>query len=852
MKKTFLRFFSLLTVCLMCFSCSSDEFEFKTTPDDCVSIQVQFPSEEVKTRAASSNLPTKLNCYIYNTQSNSQMIINCDSLLTGSAKAGTLNVPLYKDSTYNVVFFAKKPECSSNYIVQKQTITTGNDENTECFYAIIKDVSKNKGLSYSTVLKRPFAQLNIYPNDVEKYRQLTEDNFYQSLDIQIDGSYSSINVIDGSVTGAPVSLIISQNKKEYDRDTWLDNGLPLFSAYLLVDQRKEIDVKMSQTVYEGANLQMYEYQFNSIPVQRNYKTNIYTKLLTDTNSFRVEINPEYYGSNLDDKNPQETTYDFDLVVKSNWKNLACNSNITINLKDGSPARIIDLSSFVASNNTLKFSFDDLGIDRDKVYNYYFCKDFVSDPSFITQANYIPKVSNMSNTFYNCKYLTDVSCFSNEGEWGLTNVNNMFFGCKGLTSLDTSNFNVAGVKDFSGMFAWCDNLINLDVSAFNTTQATNMANMFDNCISLENLDVSKFDTSGVTDMSNMFRRCLDLKSLDVSNFDTSRVTDMSGMFHLCSKLPNINVASFNTSNVLNFSNMFASCAKINSIDVSNFDTRKATNMMGMFSSCTNLSTIEVSDFKTQNVQNMAYMFHGCRNLKSIDVSGFNTSKVEYMQNMFSVCDKIGNIDVSHFDTANVKNMSAMFESCKSLTEINVSNFNTGKVTDMSFMFEYCSNVNSLDVSNFDTRSVTDMHWMFYECCNLKTLDVSNFNTSRVTNLQGMFRKCSSLNSLDVSNFDTSKVTDMGFMFSGSSNLLNLDLSSFNTNNVVSMKEMFDCCNGLLTLDVHSFNTSKVTDFSYMFRNCESLILLDLSSFDVKGNANCEGMFIGCNAEIIRNF
>ena len=266
----------------------------------------------------------------------------------------------------------------------------------------------------------------------------------------------------------------------------------------------------------------------------------------------------------------------------------------------------------------------------------------------------------------------------------------------------------------------------------------------------------------------------------------------------------------------------------------------------FSQCANLKYVsgDATENTFANVTSMSRMFYNCRLLASLDLSNFNTSNVNNMYGMFYGCSSLTNLDLNNFNTINVTDMAYMFWACSSLTSLDLSNFDTSNVTDMCCMFVYCSDLTSLDVSNFNTNNVTDMAYMFFDCSSLTSLDVSNFNTSNVIDMDAMFYGCSSLTNLELSNFNTSNVTDMAYMFWACSSLTSLDLSNFDTSNVTDMESMFDDCISLTNLNLSNFNTENVTNMREMFDDCTSLISLDVSNFNTENVTNMREMFDDC--------
>ena len=232
----------------------------------------------------------------------------------------TVNLTLTTGNTYSVIFWAAAPsttEKPSPYTVDfaNKTMTVdytnavSNDESRDAFYKY-ETFTVNGAEAKTIELKRPFAQLNIGTNDyvastsagyTPTHSAVTVKNIYETLDLvegEVDDEveatfgYASIPVANDGVFPVTGYEYLAMN-------------------YLLVDAEKEtVEVTFS---YKDANNNEKTRTVGSVPVQRNYRTNIYGQLLTSDVDINVTIDPEYDNSYLveawDGKTLTEPAYD---------------------------------------------------------------------------------------------------------------------------------------------------------------------------------------------------------------------------------------------------------------------------------------------------------------------------------------------------------------------------------------------------------------------------------------------------------------------------------------------------------------------------------------------------------------
>lgn len=180
----------------------------------------------------------------------------------------------------------------------------GNDDQRDAFfYSSPEDVTVTGPADYTLDLKRPFGQLNIITTD---YGLIPEDH-NGLLPAKVQLTYKNIptgiNLLtgellttdtDGSVTTQEVAgtaVDIAGPAVEGN-----DDAKQLSFDYILAPatgQHVINELKMSFLKSDRSATGITDYTFKSLPVQRNYRTNVSGALLTDRAGLSIEVKPDF-------------------------------------------------------------------------------------------------------------------------------------------------------------------------------------------------------------------------------------------------------------------------------------------------------------------------------------------------------------------------------------------------------------------------------------------------------------------------------------------------------------------------------------------------------------------------------
>lgn len=277
-------------------ACSSDLPE-QAGKDGNVTIALSLPSN-LATRAFGDGLEaTSLSYAIYDATTKT-LVASGDDAATFSNLKATLQVSLVNGRTYDFVFWADNG-ASSPY-----TFVAANNEDdvkvdmsfseagNEALDAFCGSVSKKiEGpTTVSATLTRPFAQINLGTDDLNSKAVETAygSNFTASVQTS---SFTSMNPLTGAVIGELQTVNFTAVAAPAG-ETFPVAGYDYLSMiYVLADPDQDV-IDVNYTIYNNG-VQMMELPVSNVPVQRNYRTNIYGSVLTSPASLMIEINPDF-------------------------------------------------------------------------------------------------------------------------------------------------------------------------------------------------------------------------------------------------------------------------------------------------------------------------------------------------------------------------------------------------------------------------------------------------------------------------------------------------------------------------------------------------------------------------------
>ena len=263
-----------------------------------VSFQVETP--EIATRAYSDGMSATVLQYAVYDEAGKEIsdLTVTDAVINGKT---TVELKLTTGHTYSMIFWAAAPEAPYTVDLTAKTMTVdyteavSNDENRDAFYKYVEPFVVTGTMSKTVELKRPFAQLNIGTND---YAASEAAGYAPAESYVTVPVYSTLDLVEGEVSGQ--TTVTYEYAAIPEGETFPVAGYDYVAMnYLLVPSDKEV-VEVEFGVKDDAEVEKTR-TVGSVPVQRNYRTNIYGTLLTSGVIINVEILPDYDGEDNDYK-----------------------------------------------------------------------------------------------------------------------------------------------------------------------------------------------------------------------------------------------------------------------------------------------------------------------------------------------------------------------------------------------------------------------------------------------------------------------------------------------------------------------------------------------------------------------
>ena len=302
MKRYLLSTFTIAAAALLVTSCN-DEMDngLKTGDEGTVTFTAQLPSE-MGTRAFADGLTAKhLQYAVYEAgQSTPLKVFGDETTVVGEAEMNnlkqTVSLKLTSGKSYDVIFWAADNSAKKPYTFDpltqtvKITYTNVYSNNDICDAFFKKEtitVSGNQNVDVK--LTRPFAQVNIGTDDFDA-ATIAGLNLTQT---QVKATAGDIlNLATGKMEGTEATRTFKMKAIP----TADDGAFPVAGyKYLLMAYIPISDTKETVDMTFGYNGKSTFRSFTNVPLQRNYRTNIYGSLLTNSVDFNVVIEPAFSG-----------------------------------------------------------------------------------------------------------------------------------------------------------------------------------------------------------------------------------------------------------------------------------------------------------------------------------------------------------------------------------------------------------------------------------------------------------------------------------------------------------------------------------------------------------------------------
>lgn len=358
MKKVLFSTVAMSALMLMATSCADDQTsDLKAGAESTVTITAQLPGDMGTRAFADGTKATELHYAVYEKGTTTRLAVckkadgtkgQLEGTATMTGLQTTISLQLTTGKEYDFVFWADAPgDNVYTFNSKNQTVTVNyanaenNTDNLDAFFGQKKALKVSGNMSISQELRRPFAQINIGTDDFDAAAAAGYTVSESTIGV---ATYNTLNLLSGEVSDPVTATFVkkpiptedskfSVNSKDYKY---------LSMSYVLVPKDKEtVDIAFDYTLTNRT--------FTNVPVQRNYRTNIYGSLLTNTADFNVVIAPGF----------NDPDYNHNVITASTQTELATAAqtpNAVIKLKENTtytlPASVAEGVTFSGDETTV--------------------------------------------------------------------------------------------------------------------------------------------------------------------------------------------------------------------------------------------------------------------------------------------------------------------------------------------------------------------------------------------------------------------------------------------------------------------------------------------------------------------
>lgn len=346
---------AVLATMLTSISCSQEEVAGGQAGDESVvTFTAQLPGSPQSKAIGDGMTATTLSYAVY-AQGTTTPLITSEDEVTFTNGQATISLRLASGRSYDLLFWADAygaEDSDAPYTVDfdTQTLTIdydaaktlSNDENRDAFFGTTT-IEVKGAVSGEVTLKRPFAQLNIGTDDMKDAANTGLNTSALRTSVTVKNVYKNLNLMNGEV-GEDATVTFGENDIPEGQFTANGNTYDYLALnYLLVGTDKGV-VDCEFTYTDGAT--NGSKTISNVPVQRNYRTNIFGSILTGAVDLEITIDPDFETT--------EHNYEELLLAAQNGGSVTLTEDVTITealtIANGVTVTI-DLNSHDIINNT---------------------------------------------------------------------------------------------------------------------------------------------------------------------------------------------------------------------------------------------------------------------------------------------------------------------------------------------------------------------------------------------------------------------------------------------------------------------------------------------------------------------
>ena len=293
MKKYFLSLVAIAAAMLFATSCQESLVEPQL--GGTTTFTVQVPDQMGTKAIGEASSVNKLYVQVYPSDVTKNLVFQTTADVVDGLADVELN--LIQDQSYDIIFWAQNGNAYTTADLRSIPMDKKyhNDDEGAAFYAYMNNFTPN-GVSNQVTLTRPFAQLNLGTTAESLETNAGEVTLSRSY-IKVGKVATSFNTVLGQGEGEQ-TVLFELKAVPTETLTVKVNGVDVSYKYISMDylavssdKKAVVDIEALIETTKG-NI---SHEFTSVPVQKNYRTNIIGNLISSTTDFIVEVNDNWAG-----------------------------------------------------------------------------------------------------------------------------------------------------------------------------------------------------------------------------------------------------------------------------------------------------------------------------------------------------------------------------------------------------------------------------------------------------------------------------------------------------------------------------------------------------------------------------
>ncbi len=340
--------------------CTADELLSSLKGEETLTVTVNLP-EDITTRAFSDGLTATCLTYgVYSVdgEENLTLVSSVERLNCFAKRTATVDITLVKEQQYKIVFWADAGDlCPYTIDLENKTVTMdyateqtieGNNERRDAFYCCLDVADVTSVEEVSVTLTRPLAQLNFGTNDLQA--EIIRDNAPASeiaFTVKVPAGLPTVFHLDtqeaDEATEGEVEFVytgVPANSFPVSGYQYVMMNYVLCGASTDEPQQTMSNAVTTLTASheEGIGRDIV-CEINNLPLQRNYRTNVYGTLLTNPLDFEVKVEPAYTDDSAFDANVGSDQINYYIWQESDLETVEANGGRAILMTDITASKV---------------------------------------------------------------------------------------------------------------------------------------------------------------------------------------------------------------------------------------------------------------------------------------------------------------------------------------------------------------------------------------------------------------------------------------------------------------------------------------------------------------------------------